>query len=148
VNGGGTQLEHGARRPHVVAVVVAVDEVELTVRLAKGCGGCRGTCTRIAGNAAAECILRVPAPAGRPAPPLGSRVLLAARAPDLVGGVGVLYGLPLGGVLLAAAAAALADAAEPAILLAAAAGLALSMTYLRLRRPAPPAFEMIDDERT
>lgn len=81
-----------------------------------------------------------------PAP--GSVVTLAASATELSRRMRELYGVPLAGLMAGAVGATLAGGGEATVALGAAGGLAAATIYLRLRSPRPPAFELIDDERT
>lgn len=140
-------LETGARCLHVAAVVVGVVDDGVLVRPSAGCGACRGSCgARVAGGVA--CTLRVAVAAGRPMPAPGSVVTLAASATELSRRAHGLHGVPLAGLLAGALGATVIGGGEAAVALGAAGGLASAMTYLRLRPPRLPAFELVDDERT
>jgi positive regulator of sigma E activity len=140
-------LESGARRPHVAAAVVGVVDGGVLVRTSSACAACRGSCgMRAVGGDG--CTLRVAVAAGRAVPVPGSMVALAASATELSRCARELYGVPLAGMLAGAVGAGLLGGGEAAVALGAAGGLAAALTCLRLRPPRPPAFELIEDERT
>jgi positive regulator of sigma E activity len=128
-------------------VVIGVLDGDVLVRPAVACGGCRGACG-VAAAAGEGCTLRVALAAGGAVPAPGSVVALATSANELSRRTRELYGVPLAGLLAGAIGASLLGGGEPVIALGAAAGLAAAMTYLRLRPPRPPAFELIDEQRT
>ncbi len=131
----------------VGAVVVGVTDGAVLVRTASACGICRKSCgARALGGS--DCTLRVKLAEGRLVPAPGSVVALAVSAPELSRRVRELYGVPLAGLLAGAIGASLLGGDDLLSALGATSGLAAAMTYLRLRPPRPPAFELIDDERT